>query len=66
VVCAVPGLHGAAVRCADLRGGAALVVAALGAEGKSEITGLRHMDRGYYDLENSLGALGARIRRGES
>lgn len=65
VVCAVPRLHGAAVRCADLRGGAALVVAALGAEGRSEITGLRHMDRGYYDLEGSLHALGASIRRAD-
>lgn len=66
VVCGVPKLHGASVRCADLRGGAALVVAALGAEGRSEITGLHHMDRGYYDLEGSLGALGAQIRRADA
>lgn len=63
VVCGVPELHGASTRCADLRGGAALVVAALGAEGKSMITGLHHMDRGYYELEESLSALGAAIRR---
>jgi len=63
VVCGVPGLYGASTRCADLRGGAALVVAALGAEGKSRITGLHHMDRGYYDLEGALTALGADIRR---
>jgi UDP-N-acetylglucosamine 1-carboxyvinyltransferase len=63
VVCGVPKLHGASTRCGDLRGGAALVVAALGAEGKSEITGLHHMDRGYFGLESTLTALGADIRR---
>ena len=47
VVCGVPRLHGGAVRAADLRGGAALVVAALGAEGETVITGLHHLDRGY-------------------
>ncbi|NCB62948.1 MAG: UDP-N-acetylglucosamine 1-carboxyvinyltransferase, partial [Clostridia bacterium] len=52
-----------AVKAADLRGGAALVVAALGAEGKSEITGLSHVDRGYYDLDGTLRALGAEITR---
>jgi len=63
VVCGTPKLHGASTRCADLRGGAALVVAALGAEGNSQITGLHHMDRGYYGLEGALTALGANIRR---
>lgn len=63
VVCGVPGLRGASTRSADLRGGAALVVAALGAEGTSRITGLHHMDRGYYNLESTLRALGADIRR---
>ena len=41
----------------------ALVVAALGAEGRSEITGLHHMDRGYYGLEDTLRGLGADIVR---
>ena len=59
VVCGVERLHGAALQAADLRGGAALVVAALGAEGRSEITGLHHMDRGYYGLEDTLRGLGA-------
>ncbi len=59
----VPRLHGASLRCVDLRGGAALVVAALGAEGVSEIAGLHHMDRGYYNLAGALTALGADIRR---
>ncbi len=65
VVSGVPSLHGAAVEAADLRGGAALLVAALGAEGESRITGLRHLDRGYANLEDSLSALGGRVRRVE-
>ena len=64
VVCGVPELHGAAVEAADLRGGAALVVAALAAEGRSVITGLKHLDRGYWHLEEALGELGAQITRG--
>ena len=63
VVCGAGRLHGARLRAADLRGGAALVVAALGAEGRSEIEGLEHVDRGYHRLEDTLTALGARIRR---
>lgn len=63
VVYGVPILHGAAVRSADLRGGAALVVAALGAEGESTITGLQHVDRGYEDIDQVLRGLGGRIRR---
>ncbi len=65
VVYGVPRLHGARVQAADLRGGAALVVAALGAEGVSYIGGLHHMDRGYQDLAGGLRALGAQIRRTE-
>lgn len=65
VIYGVPALHGAAVRSFDLRGGAALVVAALGAEGQSTITGLIHVDRGYQDLDVSLRGLGATIRRVE-
>ena len=63
VVYGVPRLHGARVRAADLRGGAALVVAALAAEGVSQIEGLHHIDRGYQSLERDLRALGARITR---
>ncbi len=65
VVCGVPALHGAAVEAADLRGGAALLVAALGAEGESVITGVHHLDRGYASLEADLCALGGRVRREE-
>ena len=63
VVCGVERLHGARLKAADLRGGAALVVAALGAEGTSEITGLAHIDRGYFGLEDTLRSLGAEIAR---
>ena len=63
VVCGVERLHGTRLRAADLRGGAALVVAALGAEGESRIEGLCHIDRGYHGLEETLSGLGARIRR---
>ncbi|MGM9606718.1 MAG: UDP-N-acetylglucosamine 1-carboxyvinyltransferase [Oscillospiraceae bacterium] len=63
VVSGVPRLHGNAVRAADLRGGAALAVAALGAQGETVLTGLHHIDRGYARLEDDLRALGAEIKR---
>ncbi len=59
----VPRLHGATVTAGDLRGGAALVLAALGAEGTSEVLDLSHIDRGYSDLEGKLKCLGAEIKR---
>ena len=63
VVYGVTRLHGAQVRATDLRGGAALAVAALGAEGRSELAGVHHIDRGYQSLEGDLRRLGAEIRR---
>ena len=63
VVYGVTRLHGATVMASDLRGGAALVVAALGAEGTTTVTGLHHIDRGYQSLEYDLQRLGAQIRR---
>lgn len=63
VVCGVPTLHGAPLEAGDLRGGAALAVAALAAEGESLITGLHHIDRGYARLEDDLRALGANMER---
>ncbi len=59
----VPRLHGATVSCGDLRGGAALVIAALGAEGVSDVLDLAHLDRGYCDLCANLKKLGAKIKR---
>ncbi len=54
-------LQGAAVQAEDLRGGAALLLAALAARGRSEISGLNHLRRGYSQLVERLRALGARI-----
>ncbi len=48
----------------DLRAGAALVTAALSAEGTSEIEGMEYVDRGYEDIDHKMLSLGARIRRG--
>lgn len=56
-------LHGARVRSTDLRGGAALVVAALAAQGESRVEALTHIDRGYEHFAEKLIALGASIRR---
>ena len=55
-------LYGARVQSTDLRGGAALVVAALSAEGITQVSGLEHIRRGYEDLEGQLAALGASIQ----
>lgn len=54
-----PGLHGAAVRAQDLRGGAALAIAALAAGGESRIAGMAYIRRGYADLALLLRQLGA-------
>ncbi len=56
-------LHGARVRSTDLRGGAALVVAALAAQGESRVEALTHIDRGYEHFAEKLTTLGASIRR---
>ena len=57
------GMHGAALSAADLRGGAGLVVAALGARGESTVDGLRYIDRGYEKIENLFSALGGKTSR---
>ena len=54
-------LSGAPIRAMDLRGGAALAVAALGAEGVSELSGIHYIERGYVNLDTMLGELGADI-----
>ena len=63
VIRGVERLHGACVTAGDLRGGAALVIAALKAEGESCVVDLSHVDRGYADFEYKLKKLGAKIRR---
>lgn len=65
-MCLVRGvkkLSGAKVCAAELRGGAALIVAALAAEGTSEVTGLGYVDRGYETIETALRSVGADIKR---
>ncbi len=59
-------LTGAKVTATDLRAGAALICAALRADGETEVTGLHHVDRGYVDITGKLAALGADIRRIEA
>ena len=61
VVRGVRKLRGAAMEATDLRCGAALVSAALQAEGESQISGIRYISRGYEDLTAGLRGLGAEI-----
>jgi UDP-N-acetylglucosamine 1-carboxyvinyltransferase len=56
-------LYGAEVMASDLRASAALVVAGLAAEGKTEVLRIYHLDRGYQRLEEKLRKAGAKIRR---
>ena len=65
VVCGVTNLHGAAVRSADLRGGAALVIAGLQAQGVTQIHNMHHIQRGYQDIAGDLAALGAEVSTAE-
>ncbi|MDE6728900.1 MAG: UDP-N-acetylglucosamine 1-carboxyvinyltransferase [Oscillospiraceae bacterium] len=65
VIEGVERLKGAPVRSTDLRAGAALIVAALGAEGTSEIYDIFHVERGYENMEIKLRNLGANIAKVE-
>ena len=65
VVCGVTDLHSAAVRSADLRGGAALVIAGLQARGVTQIHNIHHIQRGYQDIVGDLAALGAEVSTAE-
>ena len=56
-------LYGAEIMASDLRASAALVLAAMAAEGKSEILRIYHIDRGYENIESKLQKLGAKIKR---
>ena len=60
-VSGVPRLHGAEVTATDLRGGAAMLAAALGAEGTTVLRCADLLERGYQDLTESLRSLGAQI-----
>jgi UDP-N-acetylglucosamine 1-carboxyvinyltransferase len=63
VIEGVNKLSGAPVFATDLRAGAAMVVAGLVADGKTEISNIGHIDRGYERLEEKLNSLGAKIYR---
>jgi UDP-N-acetylglucosamine 1-carboxyvinyltransferase len=63
IIKGVDKLSGAPVEAADIRAGAALVLAALAAEGRTEITGTEFIDRGYERFVDKLRPLGAQISR---
>ena len=59
----VERLKAACVNATDLRAGAAMILAALAAEGESVIGGVKYIDRGYEDVEHKFNTLGAQITR---
>lgn len=63
VIRGVKRLKGAQVSAEDLRGGAALVIAAMTAEGETLVRNVRHIDRGYENIEGTLCELGADVKR---
>lgn len=63
VVEGVKKLFGANVIATDLRGGAALVLAALAADGETVLSNIKLIDRGYEDIEKQLNSVGAKICR---
>jgi len=65
IIKGVKKLSAAPVMASDLRGGAALILAGLAADGTTELSRIYHLDRGYVNLEKKLTALGADIHRVE-
>ena len=63
IVRGVPMLHGAQTMATDLRASASLILAALATEGRTEISRVYHIDRGYQAIEKKFSALGADIKR---
>jgi len=63
IIRGVPKLSGAPIMATDLRASASLVLAGLVAEGETTVDRIYHIDRGYENIEEKLGGLGARIRR---
>jgi len=63
IIKGVDKLYGAPVMASDLRGGAGLIIALLGAEGVGELLRVYHVDRGYEKIEDKLSKLGAKIKR---
>ena len=56
-------LRGTRVKALDIRAGAAVVVAALAAEGVTTLEDIFHLDRGYENLEGTLSSIGGQIQR---
>jgi UDP-N-acetylglucosamine 1-carboxyvinyltransferase len=65
IVKGVSKLHGTIVTAEELRGGAALIIAGLAAEGETVIKDDRYIERGYEKIEDALTSVGADIRREE-
>jgi UDP-N-acetylglucosamine 1-carboxyvinyltransferase len=63
IVKGVPRLSGAPVSGSDLRASAALLIAGLAAENRTELSGIEHLDRGYESFETRLTGVGARVER---
>jgi len=63
IIRGVPRMSGAPMMATDLRASASLVLAGLVAEGDTQIDRISHIDRGYENIEEKLGGLGAHIRR---
>ena len=63
IVKGVPRLSAAPVMASDLRASAGLILAGLVAKGKTEISRIYHLDRGYHNIEEKLEKLGAKIKR---
>ena len=59
----VPNLYGTSVMATDLRASASLILAALLAEGRTELLRIYHLDRGYENLVQKMQNIGAKIAR---
>lgn len=58
----VEKLTGAPMEACDLRAGAAMIIAGLAAQGTSEVSNVKHIERGYEDIIGKLSGIGADIR----
>ena len=65
VIDGVPKLYPADIRCWDLRAGAAMIIAAMAAEGTSTVSDIHHVERGYENIVEKLTGLGADIKISE-
>jgi len=63
IIRGITKLHGAPVMATDLRASASLILAGLAAEGKTVLSRVYHIDRGYEQIEKKLSALGAEVKR---